>query len=134
MTELSSEAVDPDGDVRSIAEVERYVRQRQQEADLLVAKARRLLVAAEEKAAVIVAAARARAVAPPDPDVQRPQVIDLDGWAAVGAPRHLAPQADGAAAGAASRADEQPGSGLDRLLASAIANAVDHAFAGDGRT
>jgi hypothetical protein len=92
-------------------EADQYARQRQNEADLLVAKARRLLVAAEEKAGVIVATAR----------VQAQQVIDLDALTAstdaVG--QIVAPDA--------TTLSHVP-TRLDSLLATAIANAVDHAF------
>ncbi len=81
------------------AEAERYARQRERGADLVLAKARRVLVAAEEKAAVIVATAH---------DHVR-TVIDLDALAADDA---SAPE----------------GTRLDGMLASAIANAVDSAF------
>lgn len=91
-------------------DAERYARQREQEADLLVQKARRLLFAAEEKAAVIVATARQL-----DPEDDR--VIDLD---ALGGSRDPAsPDQDGIP------------SRLDELLASAISHAVSDAFAPD---
>jgi hypothetical protein len=91
-------------------EADRYARQRELEADLLVQKARRLLEAAEEKAAVIVAMARAESGAAGAGD----RVIDLDALAV--APQ---PPADGIPAG------------LNDLLASAISHAVSHAFAQD---
>jgi hypothetical protein len=97
---------------RTRAEAERYARQRQNEADLLVAKARRLLVAAEEKAGVIVAMARSEAG----------QVIDLDALAAssmVELGQVVAPGATTLSGGPTR---------LDSLLAAAISNAVDHAF------
>jgi hypothetical protein len=91
-------------------DAERYARQREQEADLLVQKARRLLLAAEEKAAVIVATARQLALADD-------RVIDLD---ALGGSRDpAAPDQDGIP------------SRLDELLASAISHAVSDAFAPD---
>jgi hypothetical protein len=90
------------------ADADRYMRQREQEAELLVGKARRLLAMAEQRAVTIVAAR--------DDDV-----IDLDAVeqppAAAAAdeqsPRHLRPTAP---------------SGLDGILASAIAKAVDRSF------
>jgi len=95
---------------RTRQEADQYARQRQNEADLLVAKARRLLVAAEEKAGVIVATAR----------VEASQVIDLDALtAAMDEVRVVAP-------GATTRSHGP--TRLDSLLATAIANAVDHAF------
>lgn len=100
---------------RTRAEAERYARQRQTEADLLVAKARRLLVAAEEKADVIVAVARSEAR----------QVIDLDALAAssmVDLGQVVAPGATTLSGGATR---------LDSMLAAAISNAVDQAFRGE---
>ena len=90
------------------ADADRYVRQREQEAELLIGKARRLLAMAEQRAVTIAAARR---------DV----VIDLDAAeppppAAVveeQPPRHLRAPAP---------------SGLDGILASAIAKAVDRSF------
>jgi hypothetical protein len=99
---------------RTRAEAERYARQRQNEADLLVAKARRLLVAAEEKAGVIVAVAHSEAR----------QVIDLDALAAssmLGLGQVVAPGATTLSGGKTR---------LDSMLAAAISNAVDHAFHG----
>lgn len=97
---------------RTRADADRYARQREHDADLLVAKARRLLVAAEEKAGVIVAVARSEAR----------QVIDLDALAAssmAGLGQVVAPGATTLSGGPTR---------LDSLLAAAIANAVDHAF------
>lgn len=95
------------------ADAERYARLRQQEADLLVAKARRLLVAAEERAAVIIATARAQAA---DGTIDLTLVGDDDEIGRVVAP-------------GASRLwrGEHP-TRLDRMLAAAIAHAVDDAF------
>jgi hypothetical protein len=98
------------------AAADHYARQREQEAELLVAKARRLLSVAEEKAAGIVTAARSGSA--------RDVVIDLDAAAVtipiselsggeirrIVAPRRAAP------------------AGFDDLLASAIASAVDRTF------
>jgi hypothetical protein len=95
---------------RTRAEAARYARQREQEADLLVQKARRLLVAAEQKAAVIVATARTQV--PPQLD----DVIDLDHLGHVIAPD-----------GAVLRHRATP-SRLDEMLASAISHAVTDAF------
>jgi hypothetical protein len=94
---------------------DQYARQRQNEADLLVAKARRLLVAAEAKAGVIVATARSEAL----------QVIDLDAlatWSMDDVGHVVAP--------GATTLSHSP-TRLDSLLATAIANAVDQAFHGE---
>jgi hypothetical protein len=109
---------------RIVAEAAQRARTREQEAELLVAKARRVLEVAEDKAAAIVAVARSRADAlvaaqvgaptPGVPDVPAPEV----------APR---PAARGREEAAAARA-----SSLDRILAEAIASAVDEAFDPEG--
>ncbi len=91
------------------ADADRYVRQREQEAELLVGKARRLLEIAEQTAASI--AVGPRHMAPDDGD----RVIDLDAEAAVGR-RLLVPES------LAGRSD------LDRLLAAAVAKAFDDTF------
>jgi hypothetical protein len=121
MSELSTQGPDLDDARRSAVEADRYFRRRQQEADLLVAKARRLLVAAEEKAAVIIATARDKAEHLTDPSAEPDDVIDLDALGAESALDRGGP------------AEAPALKGLDRLLASAIANAMDHAFAGDER-
>ncbi len=94
-------------------DADRYVRQREEEAAVLVAKARRVLRAAEEKAGVIIAVARAQALG----------TVGLrDGEAddeEVG--RVIAPAA------ARLHQDGQQ-SRLDRLLATAIESAVDDTF------
>jgi hypothetical protein len=103
-------------DARDVtSEADRYVRARRQEADMLVARARRLLVAAEEKAAVIIATARTEAA---------DGTIDLRELPADGGEvgRFIAPGASRLHAGALP-------SRLDRMLASAIAHAVEDAFA-----
>jgi hypothetical protein len=83
------------------AEAERYVRQREQEAELLVAKARRMLAIAEEKAAAMLAdPPRAAVRREPDP---RPEPE-----AAPGIRRSI--------------------SDLDAILANAIGNAVHRAL------
>jgi hypothetical protein len=97
------------------ADAERYARQRELEADLLVQKARRLLLAAEEKATVIVATARAHS---PVDDV----LIDLDALGHV-----IAPDAAGLG-------DTASPTRLDEMLASAIAHAVTDAFPLDEAT
>lgn len=98
---------------RTRAEAMLYARRREQEAELLIQKARRVLVAAEERAAVIVETARAQAASGID------QVIDLDELS-----RIIAPYASVLQSGAAA-------SRLDEMLASAIANAVTDAFPAD---
>jgi hypothetical protein len=90
------------------ADADRYMRQREQEAELLIGKARRVLAMAEQRAATITA--------------RHDVVIDLDATEAPPAaaaveeqpPRHLRAPAP---------------SGLDGILASAIAKAVDRSFA-----
>ena len=108
---------------QAAADADRYVQKREQEAALLVAKARRALEAAEEQAAAIVAAARAGHVeASPAPAA----TIDLRDRAPEGEPeigRVIAPGATRLTRGA------HP-SRLDTLLASAIESAVDDTFAG----
>jgi hypothetical protein len=93
-------------------EADRYRRQREQEAELLVAKARRLLAAAELRAASI---SRAAATAPPAPNPgggEAAMVVDL--------PAAEAPEGDG-------QAHVIP-TGLDRMLQSAIERAVDGSY------
>lgn len=91
------------------AEADRYLRQREQEAELLVGKARRLLAMAEQRAITITAASD---------DVVH--TIDLD--AAAEAPPTLEGEAEPSGRG-------RVPSGLDGILASAIAKAVDRSFA-----
>lgn len=98
---------------RARADADRYVRLREQEAEMLVAKARRLLIAAEQKAAVIIATARAQ-VADGALDLTEPAAEDDIG-------RVIAP-------GAARLYLGDHPTRLDRLLASAIAHAVDDTF------
>ncbi len=57
-----------DDATRVRADADRYLRQRQLEAELVVAKARRLLAIAEERAAAIDAGAPAPRVAVPGPE------------------------------------------------------------------
>jgi hypothetical protein len=100
---------------RTRAEADRYVRQREQEAELLVGKARRLLEIAEQTAATIESSgARERGHAPRHLLVDRrdepaPVILDLDAAAATDPATQL-------------RSD------LDRLLADAIGRAVDLSF------
>ena len=93
-----------DDAARLRADVDRYVRQREQEAELLVAKARRLLAMAEERAASLASGAAA-------------QVVDLDAPLTVPSPRS-APDVP---------ARSEP-TGLDGILASAINKALDRSF------
>jgi hypothetical protein len=90
------------------ADADRYMRQREQEAELLVGKARRLLAMAEQRA-VTIAAARDDVVIDLDAVEQPPAAAAADEQS----PRHLRPTAP---------------SGLDGILASAIAKAVDRSF------
>lgn len=108
---------------RARVDADLYVRQRAEEAALLVAEARRVLDAAEQQAAAILAAAGAN-------EVERPSepaaTIDLRDRAPEGEPeigRVIAPGATRLTRGA------HP-SRLDTLLASAIESAVDDTFAG----
>lgn len=86
------------------ADADRYVRQREQEASLLVAKARRLLAMAERRAGTLGARDAV------------PQVIDLDAEL----------EAEVGVAGGESRV--RVSSGLDGILASAITKAIDRSF------
>lgn len=115
--------------VRLRADADRYVRQREQEAEILVAKARRLLAVAEEKAASMIATPRVetpgRATTPARVDDlgagDAPRTDDLD--VIEGERASAAPATDGAIA-----VDRSVPTGLDRILASAIGKAVDRAF------
>ena len=115
--------------VRLRADADRYVRQREQEAEILVAKARRLLAVAEEKAASMIATPRVetpgRATTPARVDDlgagDAPRTADLD--VIEGERASAAPATDGAIA-----VDRSVPTGLDRILASAIGKAVDRAF------
>lgn len=98
---------------RAKADADRYVRLREQEAEMLVAKARRVLVAAEQKAAVIIATARSQTT---------DGTLDLrQGDADDDIGRVVAPGASRLYLGG------HP-TRLDRMLASAIAHAVDDTF------
>lgn len=96
--ELLDRAEEDAARIRSDAD--RYRRQREQEAELLVAKARRLLAIAEQKAVVIGRAPRA------------PRVIDLTAHEA----------------GARDSVDTIVPTGLDAMLRSAIARAFDTSY------
>ncbi len=96
--ELIDRAEEDAARIRSDAD--RYRRQREQEAELLVAKARRLLAIAEQKAVLIGQTPRA------------PRVIDLT---AEGAPSH-------------EPVDTLVPTGLDSMLRSAIARAFDSSY------
>jgi hypothetical protein len=97
-------------------EADRYVRQREQEAELLVGKARRLLAIAEQTAAAI----ESGAVAGPPP---APRHLRVD-------PRPVSPIAPVVLDLDAEAADSalQLRSDLDRLLADAIGRAFDRSF------
>jgi hypothetical protein len=90
------------------ADADRYMRQREQEAELLIGKARRLLAMAEQRA-VTIAAARQDVVIDLDAAETPPPAAAVEEQP----PRHLRPPAP---------------SGLDGILASAIAKAVDRSF------
>lgn len=107
--ELLDEARREADRIRADAEV--AARRRSQEAELLVAKARRVLIATEQKAAVILASAREAAAAP-----AVPEAIDLDQIGRVVSP----------GAGPARRGARR--SQLDDLLAAAISQAVTDTF------
>jgi multidrug efflux pump subunit AcrA (membrane-fusion protein) len=103
-----------EADARSTrADADRYVRLREQEAEMLVAKARRVLLAAEQKAAVIIATARAQ-VADGTLDLTQ-SVADEE------ISRVIAPGASRLYLGG------HP-TRLDRMLAAAITHAVDESF------
>jgi len=95
------------------ADADRYARRREQEVELLVAKARRLLEVAEGRAAAIESAAgRGEAPDPPPRHLRRDEPADSAHTIDLAAPeRTLRIQSD-----------------LDRLLAQAIAHAVDRSF------
>jgi hypothetical protein len=105
-----------DDAARLRADADRYVRQREQEAELLVGKARRLLEVAEQTAAAIESGAvsgrplapRHLRVDPPPASPAATVVLDLDAEAADSA--------------------RQLRSDLDRLLADAIGRAFDRSF------
>ena len=91
------------------ADVDRYVRQREQEAELIVAKARRLLTMAEDRAASMDAGAGA--AVPAAVPVAVSVAVDL-----VDAER------------AAATADRSQPTAIDGMLAAAIAKAFDKSF------
>jgi hypothetical protein len=86
------------------ADADRYRRQREQEAELIVGKARRLLEMAEQ-----------RAVAP------QPLLVDLD------APPPAAPQVEERVGAPTGRVE----SALDAILATAVSNAIHRALPSD---
>ena len=91
------------------ADADRYRRQREQEAELIVGKARRLLTMAELRAAApnpVVVDVDAPAVEIRDDDI-RPVVRDLD---------------------AVDRGSQRTPSGLDAILANAVSNAIHRAL------
>lgn len=115
--------------VRIRADADRYHRQRSQEAELLVGKARRLLAVAEQRAASLVAAAPvAGAMADPafaDPATTGPPTDDpsVGGVIDLTARRPVVALAGSGAADAPVVA-----TGLDGMLKAAIARAVDQSF------
>jgi len=100
------------------AEADHYARQREQEAELLVAKARRILSVAEEKAAGLLVTARSHGhgldLDEPVVSVPIDEVTD-DQLRRIVAPRAASPM------------------GFDGRLASAIASAVDRTFSSNSR-
>ena len=122
--ELLSRAHDDAAEVRAAAD--RYVRQREAEAELLVAKARRVLAAAEARSSTM-----RRAPAPPAASADEPDlVIDLDALAA-------SPAAAEPVLPAPARRSVRPvveatrsegADGFDGILASAVSRAVDRAL------
>lgn len=111
---------------------DRYVRQREQEAGLLIAKARRLLAVAEERAAAIDATPR-----PADPRAAIASALAAIDEAASDLHALAAVDLDVAAVDLYAEVPPAPGSlhsrnDLDRILAAAINKAVDRSFAADG--
>lgn len=94
-----------DDAARLRADVDRYVRQREQEAELIVAKARRLLAMAEARAASMDAGSAS-------------EVVDL-----------ASPERTSSAPAAEAEPRPVP-TGIDGILASAIAKAFDQSFPG----
>ena len=94
------------------ADADRYVRQRHQEAELVVAKARRMLAIAEERAAAMGGGAVRRPAA-------APTTIDL-----TAAPPSVEEPAPAVAAGRRATA-------LDSVLAGAVSRAIERALPSD---
>lgn len=110
------------------ADADRYVRQRESEAELLVAKARRVLEAAEAQVTAIrVGAREVPAASPPDPS-EPDVVIDLDALAGGGraSPARVSPARH--ARRPLVDAPTSAGDGFDGILATAITRAVDRAL------
>ena len=113
------------------AEADRYARRREQEVELLVAKARRLLEVAEGRAAAIESGVVTLGTGGPPPrhlrhdDAHGPSAPDVDLTTTDPQPDDDgAPSLDLTAPERAQRIQ----SDLDRLLAQAIAHAVDRSF------
>ena len=112
-----------DDAARIRADADRYLRQRQMEAELVVAKARRMLAIAEERAAALVAGAPLPASSGPvqltepawDLDPDAPVAIDLRDHA-------VAPAEPAGPPGRAAHSE------LDHILASAVSRAIDRAL------
>lgn len=133
--ELLSQAEDDAAEVRAAAD--RYVRQREAEAELLVAKARRVLAAAEARSATM---RRAADLPADDADHRSPattspeggdEVIDLDALAGsppVAAPASPARRPVRLVVDATRPSDAD---GFDGILASAVTHAVDRALTPD---
>ena len=110
-----------DDAIRLRAEADRYVRQRESEAELLVGKARRLLAVAEEKAAAIIATAR----------MEAPHLLEASVAMGGGASPAGSDAAGSSTEAAAAAGRLSSPSGLDDILASAISRAVDRSFPAD---
>jgi hypothetical protein len=113
------------------SDADRYARRREQEVELLVAKARRLLEVAERRAAAIESAAGHRDDAPPPRHLRRearhgPVRAETGPTSAAPLPRE---DADGATLDLDAPDARRIRTDLDRLLAEAIAHAVDRSFA-----
>jgi len=134
--ELLLVAEDDAAQIRTDAD--RYLRRREQEAELLVAKARRVLTSAEDKAAAILARAREQAMvmlaaaesadapavaAAASEHVERVTVIDLVA--------EEVPEVERSVPAWKAEGFNPDDTGLDRILASAISNAVQRAFPTD---
>lgn len=120
--ELLSRAHDDAAEVRAAAD--RYVRQREAEAELLVAKARRVLAAAEARSSTM-----PRAPAPPAASADEPDlVIDLDALAASPAEPVPPSPARRSVRPVVEATRSEGADGFDGILASAVSRAVDRAL------
>ncbi|MDP1805530.1 MAG: hypothetical protein Q8K72_10220 [Acidimicrobiales bacterium] len=133
--ELLARAEADAAEVRAAAD--RYVRQREAEAELLVGKARRLLAAAEARSSAIRRDPAPAHEARIDPSAEADVVIDLDALAAPSpavAPGTAPPPASPArrtVRPVVPSATSDREDGFDGILASAVTRAVDRALAAD---